>query len=143
MTVKQLSKNTYNQIAPFGPIIVNQSNTEEKQLLLEIFVCIHLASTVLGKPENRLWTAVTACWTGILLWLVPSLCTHISLYSIKWVFLRSRRPLWMDHWSHCDSILKEAMTKKPGMVQAWARAISYCVKVQKRSYTTCSFMTWN
>lgn len=38
MTVKQLSKNTYNQIAPFGPIIVNQSNTEEKQLLLEILV---------------------------------------------------------------------------------------------------------
>ena len=38
MTVKQLSKNTYNQIAPFGPIIINQSNTEEKQLLLEILV---------------------------------------------------------------------------------------------------------
>ena len=38
MTVKQLSKTTYNQIAPFGPIIVNQSNTEGKQLLLEILV---------------------------------------------------------------------------------------------------------
>ena len=38
------------------------------------------------------------------------------------------RPLWMDHWSHCDATLKEVMTKKPGMVQAWARAIAYCVK---------------
>lgn len=35
----------------------------------------------------------------------------------------------MDHWSHCDSILKEVMTKKPGMVQAG----------QKQSHTVLKY----
>lgn len=136
-------KTHYNQIAPFGPIIVNQSNTEEKQLLFRNTCLVYLAPNFLMQPKNQTVNSNHVAGFGILSCLVQLLSGDRGLYCTMWVLFKFRRPFRMDHWSHFNAITKRVMTKKPDMVQGWVCSILYCVKVHTQSDTTCSLMTWN